>query len=140
MVLQQSVLLAKILTTQYSILPATIGISLSKLFVSWGCHHLKLQIMDSTGIERYQGLLRSYFKDFQPNSALLAYDMANEVAVDVEKWYKHVPANIPVLLMALKADLSKQRKESQQEAIGFAKAHSMSYLFSTHYVQICQLS
>lgn len=86
-------------------------------------YQINLQIWDTPGFP--SSSIYTHCKN--AHTILIAYDLGRAIAEEVEPWCAHIRDGVPALLMALKADHINNRKEPQDKAIAFAKAHNMSH-------------
>lgn len=85
---------------------------------------LKVQLWDISGQERFTAMTRVYFKDAV--GCLILFDLANKVSFDnTVRWKRDVDTkcalsngdSIPVLLLANKCDIERDKREVERSAI-----------------------
>ncbi|XP_054794823.1 ras-related protein Rab-2-A-like [Prosopis cineraria] len=91
---------------------------------------MKLQIWDTAGQEKFKSLTRSYFKG--AIVALLVYDITRrETFEHLDSWMEDVKeqadANVTIVLVGNKSDLSLRRQVSTEEAEHFAKENDLIF-------------
>lgn len=90
--------------------------------------HIKIQIWDFGGEERFRFLLPQYCRG--ANGGIFVYDVTQEHTLHhlpdwLEVLHSNAP-NIPVLVIGTKADLDLKRKVMKEEEVKVAKAHKMA--------------
>ena len=91
---------------------------------------MQVKIWDTAGQERFRTLTLSFYK--QAQGIIIAFDVTNEESFrNVNSWMesiaKHGQANVAMLLVGNKCDLSDQRKIYEAEAQALAKQNNMRY-------------
>lgn len=119
-------------TMQYQ---PTIGIDFNSLVKTiYNDINVKVQMWDTAGQEKYRSIITSYFRNI--SSAIITYDVTNKTSfMRVINWineldrfnscnhdYKH-----PILLLATKSDLHKERKVSFDEGFNMASKYSLIF-------------
>jgi small GTP-binding protein len=104
----------------------TIGVEFLSKTMEIDSKRIKLQIWDIGGQEQFRFLMTTYVKG--SNGALLLFDLTRRDTFEslpswLDEMRKENPYdyNFPLILIGNKADLSKLREVSTEEAIGFAK-------------------
>lgn len=92
--------------------------------------HVKLQIWDAAGQERFQSVIKSYFTG--AHGIILMFDLTMRSSFDnLELWLDHLksfcPSNAVIILVGNKADLEDERKTPTVEAEMFALVHKLTY-------------
>jgi len=92
---------------------------------------VKFMIWDTSGMERYSALTRSFYADAKV--AILVYDITNKSSFERGKefWFKEIINNCPddiiLGLAGNKYDLYNQEEVSEDEAKKFAESNNMIY-------------
>ena len=92
---------------------------------------VKFMIWDTSGMERYSALTRSFYADAKV--AILVYDITNKSSFERGKefWFKEIINNCPndviLGLAGNKIDLYNQEEVSEDEARKFAESNHMIY-------------
>jgi len=92
---------------------------------------IKLQIWDTAGQESFRSITRSYYRGAA--GALLVYDITrretfNHLASWLEDARQHANANMTIMLVGNKCDLSHRRAVSYEEGEQFAKEHGLIFM------------
>ena len=94
---------------------ATLGLDfVSKTYKPPGSDkEMQVKIWDTAGQERFRTLTLSFYK--QAQGIIIAFDVTNEESFrNVQGWlesiYQHAPANVAMILVGNKCDLSDDRK------------------------------
>uniref|UniRef100_A0AC34FEE4 Uncharacterized protein n=1 Tax=Panagrolaimus sp. ES5 TaxID=591445 RepID=A0AC34FEE4_9BILA len=95
---------------------STIGIDFKIKTIDLNGMKIKLQILDSTGQERFQNITTSYYRDAM--GIMLVYDVTNPSSFDhVTQWleniYKHASSDVLVMLIGNKCDEKNGRAVSK---------------------------
>ncbi|OLL23803.1 Ras-related protein Rab-4B, partial [Neolecta irregularis DAH-3] len=109
----------------------TVGVELSGRILSLHGTRVKLQIWDTAGQERFRSVTRSFYRGAA--GAILVYDITSAPTfADLYSWLTDAralaSANLSVLLVGNKADLSSEREVRIDEAGRWAERHKLSYL------------
>jgi len=92
---------------------------------------IKVQIWDTAGQERFGVVSPTYYR--HAVGAFLAYDISNRASyINVTQWLKelrdHTDANIVIMLVGNKSDLTHLRAVPTDEAQSFAAEHGLSFI------------
>ncbi|XP_024363258.1 ras-related protein Rab11A isoform X2 [Physcomitrium patens] len=92
---------------------------------------IKAQIWDTAGQERYRAVTSAYYRGAV--GAMLVYDITKQQSFDhVQRWLEelraHADANIVIMLIGNKSDLSNLRQVETDTAREFAEKESLSFL------------
>ncbi|MFX1562167.1 MAG: Rab family GTPase [Promethearchaeota archaeon] len=94
---------------------------------------IRLMIYDTAGQERFDFIRGLYFEGAA--GAVIAYDVTNKTSFErVEYWLKQVQERckgVPLILVATKVDLDKERVVSNKEGTSLAKNLGMLFLESS---------
>ena len=109
----------------------TIGVEFGARIVDVDNTKLKLQIWDTAGQESFRSVTRSYYRG--ATGALLVFDLARHITFEhITTWLDdlrtHADANIAVVLVGNKADLSTARQVTEEEAQEWATANNVLYV------------
>lgn len=110
----------------------TVGVDfLSKSLRMMGERTLRLQIWDTSGQERYQGLIPSFMRD--ASGVVVVYDVTKRASFEsASKWMDYArmqrSGDLTVLLLGSKADLTHAREVSAEEGEQFAKEHRALFM------------
>ncbi|CAH9099141.1 unnamed protein product [Cuscuta epithymum] len=109
----------------------TIGVEFGARMVSIDNKQVKLQIWDTAGQESFRSITRSYYRGAA--GALLVYDITrretfNHLASWLEDAKQHANANMTIMLIGNKCDLSHRRAVSTEEGEQFAKDNGLIFM------------
>ncbi|CAN6279021.1 unnamed protein product, partial [Urochloa humidicola] len=109
----------------------TIGVEFGARMITIDTKPIKLQIWDTAGQESFRSITRSYYRGAA--GALLVYDITrretfNHLASWLEDARQHANANMTVMLIGNKCDLSHRRAVSYEEGEQFAKEHGLVFM------------
>uniref|UniRef100_A0A804PKP6 Ras-related protein RABB1c n=1 Tax=Zea mays TaxID=4577 RepID=A0A804PKP6_MAIZE len=109
----------------------TIGVEFGARMITIENKPIKLQIWDTAGQESFRSITRSYYRGAA--GALLVYDITrretfNHLASWLEDARQHANANMTVMLIGNKCDLSHRRAVSYEEGEQFAKEHGLVFM------------
>jgi len=94
--------------------------------------HVKLQIYDTAGQERFRTVTASFYRG--AHGILLVYDLTEKdsFSTRVEEWIKEIknyaPDNTPIVFVGNKVDKADKRAVSTETAKEFAEKHNLKYL------------
>ena len=101
---------------------STIGVDFKVRELDVDNKHVKLQIWDSAGQERFRNITTSYYRNC--GGIIIVYDITrHDTFVKVTEWIEEVRKNtnnVPLLLVGNKADLIEKRQVTEQEAKSLA--------------------
>ena len=111
-------------------LSSTIGMDLLKREVQGTSYHLRLQIWDTGGHERFRAITGNYLRN--SHVVLLIYDITNMKSYEsIPAWLELAQANVSgetlFMLVGNKLDLFEERVVGQFNANAFAMEHKMEY-------------
>ena len=112
---------------------ATLGLDfVSKTYKPAGQDkEMQVKIWDTAGQERFRTLTLSFYK--QAHGVIIAFDVTNEASFNnvltwIESIQLHAPANVAMILVGNKCDLTDARVISNQQAKDLAKKNNnMNY-------------
>jgi Ras-related protein Rab-2A len=109
----------------------TIGVEFGARMITIDNKPIKLQIWDTAGQESFRSTTRSYYRGAA--GALLVYDITrretfNHLASWLEDARQHANANMTIMLIGNKCDLSHRRAVSYEEGEQFAKEHGLIFM------------
>ncbi|XP_076900325.1 ras-related protein RABB1c-like isoform X1 [Bidens hawaiensis] len=109
----------------------TIGVEFGARMITVDNKPIKLQIWDTAGQESFRSITRSYYRGAA--GALLVYDITrretfNHLASWLEDARQHANANMTVMLIGNKCDLSHRRAVSTEEGEQFAKENGLVFM------------
>ncbi|KAK8792038.1 hypothetical protein WA158_005415 [Blastocystis sp. Blastoise] len=109
----------------------TIGVEFGARMITVDNKPIKLQIWDTAGQESFRSITRSYYRGAA--GALLVYDITRrETFSQLTKWLtearEHGSANMIIMLIGNKVDLSHRRVVSYEEGAAFAAEHGLVFL------------
>ncbi|XP_022152163.1 ras-related protein RABB1b-like [Momordica charantia] len=109
----------------------TIGAEFGSRIVNINGGHIKLQIWDTAGQEKFRSITRFYYRGAA--AALLVYDITRRETFDnLASWLEDVRqqanSNMTIMLVGNKADLTHQRLVSKEEGEQFAKQNGLLFL------------
>ncbi|KAG8082321.1 hypothetical protein GUJ93_ZPchr0014g46503 [Zizania palustris] len=109
----------------------TIGVEFGARMITVDNNPVKLQIWDTAGQESFRSITRSYYRGAA--GALLVYDITrretfNHLASWLEDARQHATANMAIMLIGNKCDLSHRRAVSYEEGEKFAKEHGLVFM------------
>lgn len=128
----KSQLLARFSRNEFSLeSKATIGVEFQTRTVVVDHKTIKAQIWDTAGQERYRAVTSAYYRGAV--GAMLVYDITKQQSFDhVQRWLEelraHADANIVIMLIGNKSDLSNLRQVETDTAREFAEKESLSFL------------
>ena len=101
---------------------STIGVDFKVRELDVDGKHVKLQIWDSAGQERFRNITTSYYRNC--GGIIIVYDITrHDTFVKVTEWIEEVRKNtnnVPLLLVGNKADLTDKRQVTEEEAKALA--------------------
>ena len=113
----------------------TIGVDFCSTIINVKGQNMKFNIWDTAGQEKYNSLIRGYFKG--SHGCLIVFDITNRASFDnVKKWFRDVTniqndplnldnitknPNLVVMLVGNKLDLQNTRQVSREEGLLLAK-------------------
>lgn len=105
--------------------PMTLGVDFLLKAVNVEGEHVKLQIWDFAGEERFRFLFPSYVKG--ANGGIFMYDITNYGSLShVEEWFeivkKEIKYDMPIIIVGGKADLKHLKEVSTRKAMKVAKS------------------
>lgn len=109
----------------------TIGVDFKLAELTRKDKHLKLQLWDTAGQDRFRNIVSSYYRG--ANGIILVYDVTNaESFHNIPKWLEesssYLTKSVPKLLIGNKVDLSSQRQVATADAQEFADRLGMQFL------------
>ncbi|KAI3856986.1 hypothetical protein MKX03_019046 [Papaver bracteatum] len=109
----------------------TIGVESGTRMITIDNKPIKLQIWDTAGQEAFRSITRSYYR--ATAGALLVYDITrretfNHLASWLEDARQYADANMTIMLIGNKCDLSHRRAVSTEEGAQFAKEHGLIFM------------
>uniref|UniRef100_A0A6B2LMC4 Uncharacterized protein n=1 Tax=Arcella intermedia TaxID=1963864 RepID=A0A6B2LMC4_9EUKA len=110
----------------------TIGVEFGTKEIIAGGHKNKLQIWDTSGDERFDGVTRSYY--LGSIGIFILYDITDaQTFAKVPKWIDRVRQHscregLHVMLVGTKADQEQNRQISTQEGQGLADLHHLHFM------------
>ncbi|WVZ86051.1 hypothetical protein U9M48_032894 [Paspalum notatum var. saurae] len=109
----------------------TIGVEFGARMITVDNKPIKLQIWDTAGQESFRSITRSYYRGAA--GALLVYDITrretfNHLVSWLEDARQHANANMTIMLVGNKCDLSHRRAVSYEEGEQFAKEHGLIFM------------
>ncbi|KAK9013296.1 hypothetical protein V6N11_041310 [Hibiscus sabdariffa] len=109
----------------------TIGVEFGARMIDIDNKSIKLQIWDTAGQESFRSITRSYYRGAA--GALLVYDITrretfNHLAGWLEDARQHANANMTVMLIGNKCDLSHRRAVSSEEGEQFARENGLVFM------------
>ncbi|XP_066348349.1 ras-related protein Rab-2-A isoform X1 [Miscanthus floridulus] len=109
----------------------TIGVEFGARMITIDNKPIKLQIWDTAGQESFRSITRSYYRGAA--GALLVYDITrretfNHLVSWLEDARQHANANMTIMLVGNKCDLSHRRAVSYEEGEQFAKEHGLIFM------------
>jgi len=110
---------------------STIGVEFATKNVVVDSKTVKAQIWDTAGQERYRAITSAYYRGAV--GALVVYDITSQQSYDnVERWLTelkdHADANIKVMLVGNKSDLTHLRAVTTDISTRFARKNELSFL------------
>ncbi|XP_075385729.1 ras-related protein Rab-17 [Tenrec ecaudatus] len=109
----------------------TVGCAFFTKVVQVGAAHLKFEIWDTAGQEKYHSVCRLYFRG--ANAALLVYDVANmESFLRAQQWLRDLegellPGEVVVMLVGNKTDLTEEREVTSEDGKAFAESKGLLF-------------
>ncbi len=109
---------------------STLGVDFIVKSIPIDNYIIKLQAWDTAGQERYSGVRPIYYRGAK--GALLVFDITmRQSFVNVEKWFnqirKYSGADVPIVLVGNKLDLSESRVVSTDEVRVYSAQKEMIY-------------
>ena len=109
----------------------TLGIGFSTASLYKDGKVIRIQIWDTSGQEIYKSMTKSYFKG--AHGAIVVYDITKHKTFEsVTTWLKDInevsDINPVIMIIGNKCDLTNLREVPQEEAIQFAKEHSVGFI------------
>lgn len=109
----------------------TIGVEFGARMITIENKPIKLQIWDTAGQESFRSITRSYYRGAA--GALLVYDITrretfNHLATWLEDARQHAIANMTIMLIGNKSDLSHRRAVTFEEGQQFAKENGLIFM------------
>jgi len=110
---------------------STIGVEFATKNVVVDGKTVKAQIWDTAGQERYRAITSAYYRGAV--GALVVYDITSQQSYDnVERWLTelkdHADANIKVMLVGNKSDLTHLRAITTDVSARYARKNALSFL------------
>lgn len=109
---------------------STIGVDFKVREIDVDDKHVKLQIWDSAGQERFRNITTSYYRNC--GGIIIVYDITrHDTFAKVSEWIDDVRKytnNVPLLLVGNKADLVEKRAVTEQEAKELADRYGLVLL------------
>ncbi|XP_024357017.1 ras-related protein Rab11D [Physcomitrium patens] len=110
---------------------ATIGVEFQTRTIVVDHKTIKAQIWDTAGQERYRAVTSAYYRGAV--GAMVVYDITKEQSFDhVLRWLEelraHADANIVIMLIGNKSDLSNLRQVETDTAREYAEKQGLSFL------------
>ncbi|EDO47990.1 predicted protein [Nematostella vectensis] len=110
---------------------STVGIDYKNKVVEVDGSKVKLQIWDTAGQERFRSITHAYYRD--SHALLLLYDVTNHASFEnIRAWlaeiYEYARQDVIIMLLANKADLTKQRVVSRDQGEKLAKDHNVAFM------------
>ena len=108
----------------------TIGVEFSVKDIEVQGKQVKLQTWDTGSHDRFSYVRPLYYKGSY--GVLVVFDITDEESfVNLDKWFEEVYSNceeiIPAILIGNKADISEERKVTQEQALAYATDKSKHY-------------
>ncbi|XP_026436074.1 ras-related protein RABB1c-like [Papaver somniferum] len=108
-----------------------IGVEFGTRMITIDSKPIKLQVWDTAGQEAFRSITRSYYRGAA--GALLVYDITrretfNHLASWLEEARQHANADMTIMLIGNKCDLSHRRALSTEEGEQFAKENSLIFM------------
>mmetsp|Transcript_6622 Transcript_6622/g.9175 ORF Transcript_6622/g.9175 Transcript_6622/m.9175 type:complete len:212 (-) Transcript_6622:923-1558(-) len=109
----------------------TIGVEFGSKIVEVGGQQIKLQIWDTAGQERFRSVTRSYYRGAA--GAVLVYDITSRESYNhVSSWLNDARAlanaDLSIVLVGNKIDLTSEREVTFLEASRFAQENDLMFL------------
>merc|ERR1712093_520067 len=109
----------------------TIGVEFGARLVTIDGKQIKLQIWDTAGQESFRSITRSYYRGAA--GALLVYDITrretfNSLASWLDDARQHANANMTIMLIGNKSDLTHRRAVTTEEGEAFAQEHGLVFM------------
>ncbi|XP_040570941.1 uncharacterized protein [Lepeophtheirus salmonis] len=110
---------------------STIGFVIRTHVIVHQQNHLKLQVWDTGGQERYRPVLATCYRN--ASGAIIVFDITNPTSfLNLSQWLDEISEfseePLPKILVGNKADLSERRRVSKEEAQNFANKWKMAYI------------
>jgi len=110
---------------------STIGVEFATRSVSIEGKTIKAQIWDTAGQERYRAITSAYYRGAV--GALVVYDITKDTSFEnVEKWLlelrENATADITMMLVGNKIDLTQGRVISTEEGKSYAEKNGISFM------------
>jgi len=108
----------------------TIGVEFSVKDIEVQGKQVKLQTWDTGSHDRFSYVRPLYYKGSY--GVLVVYDITDEESFEnLDKWFEEVYSNceevIPAILIGNKADISKDRAVTQEQALAYAEKKRANY-------------
>lgn len=109
----------------------TIGVEFATKELTVKGKAVKAQIWDTAGQERYRAITKAYYRGAV--GALVVYDITDRETFDnLQRWISEVQgnanANIKLMLVGNKSDLSSERAVQIDEGKSFAEQHGLAFI------------
>ncbi|MCJ7636413.1 MAG: GTP-binding protein, partial [Nitrososphaeraceae archaeon] len=109
-------------------IPPTIGIDFKSKIIVLDNKPIKIQLYDSSGMDRFQTITNSYYR--QADFIILMYDLTdrNTFIGLKDRLFKikhYVPSDVPILLIGTKLDLTMNRNVDIEEIEAFASSYNL---------------
>ncbi|KAK4567526.1 hypothetical protein RGQ29_003345 [Quercus rubra] len=109
----------------------TIGVEFAYRNIKVADKLIKAQIWDTAGQERFRAITSSYYRGAL--GALLVYDITRRATFEnVKKWVRELrqfgSADMVVILVGNKSDLSHSREVNEEEGKGLAEAEGLCFM------------
>lgn len=116
----------------------TIGVDFKVKVVQSNGKHIKINIWDTAGQEKFKSIISYYYKNVA--AAILLFDVTNRSSFDsIPAWIEEIKLNcelsdkIPMVLIGNKNDKISKRKVTVSEANKFADTFNMEYFETNIY-------
>lgn len=116
----------------------TIGVDFKVKIVQSNGKHIKINIWDTAGQEKFKSIISYYYKNVA--AAILLFDVTNRSSFDsIPAWIEEIKLNcelsdkIPMVLIGNKNDKISKRKVTVSEANKFADTFNMEYFETNIY-------
>ena len=110
---------------------SSIGVDFKSKDIKLGDKKIKLQIWDTAGHERYRTITQSYYRG--AHTIVTVFDLTNrESYIHVQRWLEEInkfaKENVLKFIIGNKADLTKQRNVTYDEARTLSQKLKIPYL------------
>ena len=122
----KTAIICNIMSTPYNNEP-TIGIDFMTKVIKYRGQNIRLQLWDTTGQEKYKGLIPSYIR--KSSFIFLVYDISNKSTFDnIPRWISFIRSieNTTFVLCGNKIDL-ECREVTKEEGEAFAKKEGIAF-------------